>query len=102
MDPEAPAPDSQSGQTKATFSVNLLLRTLFHLANFVLCCYVSLWGVVMCITLDTEKYKEQILKDLKYLAPGFGTNWNYQNNVVLVTKNDNGFLISNPMIIPTS
>lgn len=73
MDVEA----SPGVRSKATFSVNLLLRTVFHLANFVLCCSVSLWGIVLCVTLDTEKYTDQLLKDLKYLAPGFGTNWNY-------------------------
>lgn len=64
-------------ERKRTFSVNLLLRSLFHCATLALCVFVSLWGIVMCFSIDTKKHSDPIIKDLKYLAAGFGTNWNY-------------------------
>ncbi|KPJ10624.1 hypothetical protein RR48_04569 [Papilio machaon] len=77
MDPEVALPTALPTERKSTSSVNLLLRTLFHSANFTLSVFVSLWGIVMCLNIDPSQHSDPIIKDLKYLAPGFGTNWNY-------------------------
>ncbi|KPI96715.1 hypothetical protein RR46_12745 [Papilio xuthus] len=72
-------------QRKRTCSVNLLLRTLFHSATLALSVFVSLWGIVMCLNIDLSQHTDLIIRDLKYLAPGFGTNWNY---IIIVSRHD--------------
>lgn len=67
----------QAGVFKKSFSVNLLIRTVFHGINCVLFCVVGVWGVVMCFTIKEEKMTDPLLKDLKYLAAFFLTNWNF-------------------------
>ncbi|CAK1548791.1 unnamed protein product [Leptosia nina] len=65
-----------SGETKA-FSLNLVVRTVYHAVYFVGDNFVLAWGLYIWYHIGERDLEHPLLHNLKYLAPAFFTNWNF-------------------------